>query len=99
MHNAGVNFLELRKGESLHSPTPISQGRRRGDAHIVRHYAPEQREKPREGLAVQSPTRWRVTRCETPDTTSLLRGLVWTHANFSPPGSMNRSYLYSMSPG
>jgi hypothetical protein len=53
----------------------------------------------RPGLAVQSPTRWRVTRCSTAETTSLLGGLVWTRVNMSPPGSMNRSYSYSTSPG
>src|SRR5215211_6932284 len=53
----------------------------------------------RPSLAAQSPTRWSVTRFSTADTTSLLRGLVWTRVNMSPPGSMNRSYLYSTSPG
>ena len=44
------NFLELRHGEVQHSPAPIGQGRRRGDAHIVGYYAPDQRVKPSEGL-------------------------------------------------
>src|SRR5215208_6921185 len=41
----------LRLGVDIaYSPVPIGQDRRRGDAHIVGYYAPEQRVKPREGL-------------------------------------------------
>jgi hypothetical protein len=49
-----ANFLELRYSEVQHSPAPIGPGRRRGDAHIVGYYAPDQRVKSR-GLRAIGP--------------------------------------------
>ena len=78
---------------------PIGKEAPKREILVYGSYAPVQRVKPSEGLAVQTPTRFSVTRCSTPDTTSLPSGLTWTHVSMSPSGWMYRSYLYSTSPG
>jgi hypothetical protein len=52
-------------------------------------YALVQRVKPKEGSAVQSPTRLAVTRSSEPDATTW--GSALTHVNMLPSGAMNRS--------